>query len=1297
MFPLWGLGGVLNGCSFKPQVMKFLFTTLLCFSFIILTTAQDTRTLRQTLNWSEKPMQHNLNPKNVREMAHFKGAVYSNHDAPTLPVFTHRFPLNGDGRLSANINILNTTPLSIKADIDHEKLTENIDIQAFVTQERNMYWGNITFTPLRKTGSSLEKIIEFELNINFTPQIKVAVRGPLGARESVLKDGDIYKFAIKESGIHKLDYDFLKNQLKIANIDQIDPRTIKIYGNGGGMLPEANNVERLDDLIENALLIQGEEDGKFDAADVIVFNAVGPDKWIFDKSTKLFNRPKNIYSNESYYFIKISSGNGLRVAPQPSLASTPYTTNTFNDFIRFEEDKINLLHSARCQCTQGSGKLWCGDTYTNSLPERTYSDKFNFPNIVSSEPANIQVDFVGRSLSLSNFNVMVAGKAFTKNVFSADEDVVEGVLANLSSINETFTPTADNLEVKVSYPAQGGNEGWLDFIQINARRRLQLVGSQMAFRDINTLGKTGASYQLAGATANVLIWDITNAQKPKNQQFTLSGNALSFGANTEGVLKEYVAFDKNNISLKPTVVGKISNQNLHAIDNIDLLIIYHKEFEKATQTLAEQRKKQGLSVTLAEIGQVYNEFSSGALDPTAIRDFARHLHQRNTRFKYMLLMGDGSFDYKRIYPLGNLQASDFIPPYETDRSLHGLYAFPSDDYYALLSDNEGLNLEGDLDIAVGRIVAKTEAEANGVVNKILNYEDPKNFGDWRNRALFMADDEDGNLHQDSADDIADNVVSNNRNYNVEKLYVDAFRQEVSAGGTRVPALNDAIYQNQFKGVSTMCYLGHGGPKRLAQEAVITREDMDAWRNFDKLPIFVTATCSFCGYDNPKEDAAGERALLNENGGMVALLSTVRLVFASSNATLTSAVFDTIFKKVNFRAQTIGDVIVAAKNSSRTGENGNKFTLIGDPSMRIAVPRYNIATTKINNKITDTVRALQKVTIEGTILGDNGQILTNFNGTLYPTIYDKVQTLRTLGQDNGSSPTDFTVQRNVLFKGAATITNGVWKFSFVVPKDIDYAFGNGKISYYATNNITDAAGNFENFIIGGTDPSVAQDNKPPLVQVFMNDDNFAFGGMTDPNPTIYAKLSDDNGINVSGISIGHDLSGVLDESKNSLQLNNFYEAVKDDPSKGVVRYPLSKLSIGRHKITVKAWDVANNSGEGYTEFVVNSDAKAALAHVLNYPNPFTTKTKFQFEHNMVGQQLQVRVNIFSVSGRLVKTIDQSIDAEGYRVSDIGWDGKDDYGDNLARGVYLYKVKITGKDIKGKKIGAESEFEKLVILK
>lgn len=1139
------------------------------------------------------------------------------------------------------------------------------------------------------------------MKILFTTLISLATFPMLTAQTKVsaLKDGDIYKFAVKETGMYRLDYAFLKNELKIANLDQIDPRTLKLYGNGGGRLPESNAVQRADDLTENAVLVEGEADGKFDAGDFLLFYAIGADKATFNAADNTFSRPKNIYADQTFYYVKVSTGNGLRVAAQPSVANTTYTSTTYNDFSRYEEDKLNVLASASCNCTQGGGKDWFGDFMGTGVAEKNYSDKFSFPNL-TSDSIVIRGRFAGASFNTAPFTISVGNQLVAAEVYAIGGTGPDDRQAQDAVISERVAApfrSGEPFSLKVGY---AGTKGWLDYVELNVRQNLKFSGTPFSFRDVRTLSKVASNFQVSNINANTLIWEVTKPQLPRNQQFTNSGNVANFGANTEGVLREFAVFDKTGAFLKPSAaVGKIANQNLHGIETTELLIVYPKEFEAAAKKLQAHRlSKTGMKVEIAEVNQIYNEFSSGALDPAAIRDFARLLHRRSAKFRYLLLLGDGSFDYKRIYPLGNLQPTDFIPPYETDYSFDAIDAFPSDDFYALLDDTEGSGLRGNLDIAIGRIPCKTAAEADGVIAKIIRYESPSALGDWRNRAIFMGDDGDGNLHLTDADGVANTVSSRNRNLNIDKLYVDAYKLDVSSGGTRVPQLNESLYQNEFKGMLTLCYLGHGGPKGLAQERILMREDLEKWRNIDKLPLLVTATCSFTGFDNPKEVTAGEAAILNPSGGAIASYSTVRAVYASSNKQLTDAIFDTVFTKINNRAQTIGDIFTEAKNRSGTFENGQKFGLFGDPSMRLALPRYDVATTRINGKNvntvqTDTARALQRVVVEGTILDDNGAILSDFNGTIYPTVFDKAATLKTLGQTSDSYVQNFVVQRNVLFKGAATVKNGRWQFSFVVPKDIDYAFGAGKISYYASDSVSrDAAGSFENIIIGGSSPSIT-DNQPPKVDVFMNNFDWKTGGTTNANPTLLVKLSDDNGINVTGTSIGHDLTATLDDGKTTIVLNNFYEATKDDPTRGSVKYPLSNLAEGTYTLTVKAWDIANNSGDGSTVFIVATSAKGALDKVLTYPNPFSTKAYFKFEHNLSGTGFAVHIDIFNIAGQLLQAIDQPVSPNGNIVDGIVWTPEI----GLASGVYVFKVTLSATDAKGKKQTAESRFERLVLIK
>lgn len=1290
--------------------MKFYFThaalffILLCSHTAVGQSAGNSFTVQKTLEWADKPLVQQATPQSpLRESPYFKGASFGLKAAPTLPFLAHRFALPSQARIAVEILDLKTTPLSTFTSEDLNYIAETPQFEVAVSEEREKYFGNVRFVPLVRRGGQIEKIIDYTLRITYVPQPTVRFRGPFLTTTSALREGDIYKFSIKETGVVRLDYEFLKNTLKISNIDQIDPRTIKILGNGGGLLPEPNVVTRPDDVVENAVFVSGEADGKFDAGDFILFYGIASDRWLFDAATQTFTRPKNIYDDEAFYFVKISAGNGLRIENQASLPNGVYTSTVFNDYARIEDEKVNLLAAAKCNCSQGSGKLWVGDFFGDGARERTY----NFPLTGLTDSARFYINFIGQSEAFSSFEASIGGRTFRRDMTSSNPSAADATIASDAFMIEKVPVSGDNLSIKISYPSVLGasSNGYLDFLELNIRRALRFSGTQFSFRDVRTLSAVSSTFSIqngAGAT----VWDITEAQRPKLQAVSASGQDVQFSLETATKLREFVIFNNSSNFIKPAVaVGKIANQNLHGIDNVDYVVVYHSDFEAAAKRLANHRQQQnGMSVAAVELGQIYNEFSNGSADAAAIRDFARMLHKRNpTRFKYMVLVGDGSYDYKRINPLTNLQASDFIPPYESTYSFNPISSYPSDDFYALLSDTEGGgDLIGDLDIGVGRLPVRTMTEAEAVVSKIIDYE--TSYGDWRNRTVAMADDEDGNTHINDADYIADEIRLKTPVLNTDKLYVDAYRLDVSSGGTRVPDMEAAINENQFKGMLVMSYLGHGGPKGLAQERVLMRETLESWRNRAKLPVLVTATCSFSGYDNPKETSAGEAALLNAQGGAVALFSTVRAVYASANFELTKAVFDTIFTKENNRALYFGDIFTRAKNTSgsRSSDNNHKFTLLGDPATRLALPRYRVGTTKVNGRtvsatVQDTFRALQKMTIEGVVVDDNGQIMTNFNGTIYPTVFDKPITLRTLGQNRGSQARNFTVQRNIIFKGAATATNGRFSFSFTIPKDIDYSFGNGKISYYATDNNTDASGTFEGFIIGGTDTNRITDNTPPRIEVYMNDENFVFGGITDPSPTLYVKLSDDNGINISGTSIGHDLSASLDKSNNRITLNNFYQAVKDDPTKGTVRYPLSKLALGRHSISVKAWDISNNPAEGYTEFVVADNGKAALAHVLNYPNPFSTRTNFQFEHNLAGQNINVRINIYTISGRLIKTLEAQSNSDSYRIDDIEWDGKDDFGNILARGVYVYKIKITGLDIRGKKTEAESNFEKLVIIK
>jgi hypothetical protein len=1291
--------------------MKKTFTTLAAVIFLCGgALANPPEIIRHTFNWSSEPATILIGDESY-EVWKFDGAFIGD-EHPSLPFFIRQFAVDEYGRLQVEVLSARYERFDRTPSPDDEILSGELVFQTSVHKEHRRYFGHLAFVPIIRNGNAYERLVEVELRVSLIPD-QITFRDPDNVENSVLSDGEIYKIAVTGSGIHKITYNFLKNDLGI-NIDQVAPRNIKLYGNGGGILPYNLASERIDDLAENHIQIVGGDDGKFDAGDFILFHAEGPDKWFFDQTQGEFSMQKNIYDTKNYYFIKISPGDGLRIESRNSLPGGAYTTNTFDDYARMEEDKRNVLHD--WAKAEGSGQKWYGDHFKVAR-EYSYKTFFDFPNLIPEAPVRVRASMILRAEDSSRFFIRVNGQQLFSD-YAQRVSVLSGTNDNIieyarpANLAGSLSLNSGIIDLAVNYPHPrpgDQSEGWLDFVQFNVRRQLIMDDLQMTFRDVETIGTGSATFQLGFASVNTEVWDITDPLRPIHQETTLTGSTVNFSVNTD-VLREFIAFDRTGALHVPQAVGRIDNQNIHAIDQVDMAVIYHPEFESEAVRLADHRNNYSdLNVALVRIDQLFNEFSSGKTDPTAIRDFARMLYNRTERFRYLLIFGDGSFDTRDIYGLGG----DFIPVYERE-SLNPIFSFPADDYFGILEPSTNPSsdpLDGFLSISVGRLPVKTVSEAQAVVNKIINYDvSPDAFGDWRNRLVFVGDDEDSNIHTRDADNIANLLQGLYPNLNIDKIFLDAYPQVSTPGGDRYPAVNEAINKAMFKGVLAMTYLGHGGPKGWAQERVLNVSEIVGWENHDRLPLFITATCSFAAYDDPSYVTAGEEVLLNPRGGAIALMTTTRAVYASQNADLTEAAMKKLFERPDNRIPTLGEMMKNAKNSFTTGTittNSRKFTLIGDPAQVLAIPEFGVQTLKINDHEVadgglDTLKALKRVTIQGIIVGADGQKMESFNGEIFPTVFDKRTTVSTLGQDRTSPVREFTVQKNVIFKGRASVTNGQFQFTFVVPKDINYQYGLGKVSYYAfdKNNMIDAAGHYDRAVIGGTDPNALADDQGPLVEVFMNTEDFVFGGITNANPTLLVRLEDDNGINVVGNSIGHDLEGTLDgDTQNTLLLNDFYESELDDYTKGKVRFPLSSLKEGRHTIRVKAWDVANNSAEGYTEFVVAPSGKVALQHVLNYPNPFSDRTCFQFDHNMPNQELEVLIQIFTISGRLVKTIDQVIFSDGAIRRDdcIEWDGRDDYGDQLARGVYLYRVKVRASSTGLSSLNGESDFEKLVILK
>lgn len=1282
----------------------YLFLSILILSSQLVAQTQQ---FTKVLQWKKTSIAAKEEGRPALQTETFEGADFASK-AQGLPHFAMTFPVNRYGDLKVDLVNPRYEPIAISNEIDLSAIGESINIYSRININRNDFQAVVRFLPIIKTSSGFQKLIAFDLQTTVLPKAipsNGSFRG--GKTVSVLKDGIIFKISVENTGIHKIDAQTLKD-LGI-DITKLDPKKIKIYGNASGLLPESNAAFREDDLAENAIAVVGEEDGKFNDGDYILFYAHGPDRWDYDKSEKRFEMTKNFYSFNSYYFIKIDGDNGKRITEKSTLANAAYTSTSFNDFLRYEKESLNLLGSYNY--TTGSGRDWYGDKLSTNKPTLSIPNLL-LNNIDKSEMASFRASVAVRSGKSSGVTFNIQNRDFNTGVSGVSFDA-ESTYANIARVDTRFSPTSDNFSTNISVNASTGDfEAWLDYIEVNARRQLIMSGSQMGFRDIKSLNFPSTTYQLKNANG-IEIWNVTKPTEAYRQLYSNDNNTASFSLESSD-LQQFIAFNPSGDFFKPKAVGKVENQNLHGITRADMVIIYPKEFEAEAKDLAAHRISfNKLKVEIVQIDHIYNEFSSGAQDASAIRDFAKMLYERDPNFQYLLLMGDGSYNHRGVGVEADKNLN-WLPVYETRESLNPIYSFPTDDYYGLLSPDEGtVNLEGGLDIAVGRITAQDADQLRGIIAKIKFYDkDPEAMRDFRNRVIFVADDMEDSweaafLEHSESELWVKETKNINQSFNGEKLYMDAYPQITTPGGQRAPDCQEAINNNLFKGGLVINYMGHGGPRGWAQERILNaNEDIPTWTNFERLPLMITATCSFGGYDNPNNFTAGEQVLALDKGGAVGLYSTVRSVYQGANEVLTKSVFNEIYKKKGYNGLAMGEILRQAKNKSGTDtDNNRKFAMLGDPSQRLMIPQYNVYTTKINGKqVTannqiDTVGALSSVQIEGIVTDSLKQVLSNFNGVVYVTIYDKELSTNTLKTDKNYVQS-FKVQNRVLFKGSASVKSGIFSVKCVIPKDIDYRYGFAKISYYATNEVTnDAAGHdVTHLVVGGAGKNPVVDNTPPLVEVFMDNEQFKTGGLTSKNPTLLIKLRDDVGFNVSGSSVGHDLKAVLDDNvQNTYRLNDFFEAKTDDPSKGTVRYPLYKLSEGLHKITVKAWDVANNPGEGSTEFVVAENGKSALEKVMNYPNPFIYTTRFEFRHHLAEVNLKAQIRIFSASGKLVKTIfADNVKSENGKVTEgIEWDGKDDFGNDLARGVYIYKVSIQSP--RNATLSEESEFEKLVFLR
>jgi hypothetical protein len=1090
------------------------------------------------------------------------------------------------------------------------------------------------------------------------------------AQNSVLSSGQWYKISVKENGIYKVDFSFLKTAG--INPDQIDPRKIKLFSSSNGMLPQLNSAARIDDLKQLSIFVAGEADGKFDGEDYILFFGLSSDEVSFDTKRKIFNYKNNLYADKNFYFLTIGEDAGKRVANSENLTTSAPIINQFDDVGYYETDKFN---------SQSSGRDWFGESF-DSNPEITV--RFAISGIVENTPIKLVSSVMARAFEGASVNLFVNESQVGEQIIGSVPNTSYGLkgrkVIDTISLNATAVgaPSRTNQDFKFRYikTSTTTSLGYLDYFHFSFKRRLALYGNQTIFRASQSIANQSSTFEISSTPANSVVWDVTDSFTPSLQNAVNSADRTRFTTNTQSV-KTFVVFKNEGLNT-PTFEGAVANQNLHALTDLDFVIITHPSFKAEAQRLADHRiKHDKLATKVVTVTEIYNEYAGGKQDVTAIRDFIKGIYTRsNKRLANVLLFGRCSYDYR---DLGSSN-TNFVPTYESINSLSPLETYSSDDYYTFMEPAEGEWAEypaqdHTMDIGVGRIPVTSVVEAQNVVDKLIEYDDASAVGNWQKQFVFIADDGDFNIHQGQAEQLASTIDNKYSEFYSGKIYLDAFKQIDKPSGQISPDAKVAINKTVKEGAVIVNYTGHGSEQVWMQERVLDADAIEGWKNPFRYPLFITATCEFGRNDNPFLISSGEKILLKKRGGGIGLVTSARPVYSSTNFSLNQAFYEALFIQTAGKYRTLGTIFKDTKNKSVSGVSNRNFALLGDPSMRLALPEYQAVATSVKTQNnSDTLRALSSVIVKGEIR-EGGKKASNFSGAIEIDLMDKETVLNTLGDENPVFA--YTDRNNALFRGKATVNRGDFQAEFIVPKNIEDKVGNAKLSFFASSaNGLQATGSSTAIKLGLRESNFAGDTKPPTIALFMGDTSYVNGGLVSPNTTLVAKLRDISGINISGKIEGKGLAVVLDDTATYV-VNKYYISDTDTYKSGTLTFPIEGLSKGKHTIQLTASDTHDNTTTAKIDFVVTDGTGIVIDQFYNYPNPFNSDREsatIQFVHSRPGEDLEALLQIFDLHGQLQDTKEYSILASSYRVILTEWNGNGPAGNKLSSGVYVARLSV-----------------------
>lgn len=760
----------------------------------------------------------------------------------------------------------------------------------------------------------------------------------------------------------------------------------------------------------------------------------------------------------------------------------------------------------------------------------------------------------------------------------------------------------------------------------------------------------------------------------------------------------------------PEYVHNITNQDLHAHDNVDMVIIIptsQKWLQEARRLAAFHEQHDSISVRIVPADELYNEFSSGTPDAMAYRRYMKMMYDRASTEKELpkslLLFGDCVWDNRMLTPdCRQLNPNDYLLAYESENSFSATDCYVNDGWFTLMDDGEGADLlsRDKEDIGVGRFPVSNAADARTMVDKTINYATNKNAGAWQNVIMFMGDDGNDNLHMHDVNQTAEAIMSSYPGYLVKKVMWDAYKRVTSSTGNTYPDVSALIKQQQAQGALIMDYAGHGSEIQISHEAVLRITDFTNFTN-ENLPLWITASCDIMPFDGTTA-TLGEEAMLNKKGGSVAFWGTTRTVFANYNKSINTAFLKHVLSFTDGKPTTLGEAQRLAKMEMiNTGQdktrNKLQYSLLGDPALSLNLPALTTVIDSINgipvgggSQIVLKGGAIVKV--KGHVARGNDKV-SDFNGLMTATVRDTRELITCKKQEETSNSAFVYYDRQkILYNGSDSVKNGDFSFTFAVPRDLNYADGAGLINVYAVNNdhTLMANGSEERFNVNGSE-QVSNDSIGPSIYCYLNKPSFVNGGNVNSTPYFVAEVTDRDGINATGNGVGHDIQLVIDgDMARTYNLNDNFTFDFGSYTKGKTYFSIPELPEGRHQLRFRVWDILNNSSTAVLDFNVVKGLAPDIEEISCTNNPATTHTTFIVTHNYTGSDVDVEIDVFDTTGRLLWSHSASGTSTGNAIT-VDWDLVVKGGARLQTGVYLYRVRLSnGGAVK------ESKAKKLIVI-